>query len=215
MLSIFRDLPDWSVGALLAAAGWFALCYAALAPRVLEQEMETKVTPSCVATLRAQEAGAIDAKIARMKEAAEGDLRREKARLQSKDRRLADLEAEALAAQMALDMVKGSPLGQLFPIPAIPGIDPAKIARQRSAVREELAGLKLPGFHIPPVPDAEVLKICACAAADAIGGQQTAIALHLTSFRLWTPDELKSLGSDITKALTGNQCGPKPWENRL
>lgn len=215
MLSLLRDIPDWGVGALAAGVSWFAICHSTLAPRVLDQEIETKVTPSCVAALRTQEAGAIDAKIARMKEAAQYDLAQERRRLESEDRRLANVFAEAKAVEMATEMFNDSALGQLIDIPTIPSIGSEAVEKKRSAIPEELSGLKLPEFHIPPVPDAEVLKTCACATADAIGGQQTAIAIHLASFRIWTPDEIKTLGSDVTKALAGNQCGPKPWESRV
>ncbi|MEM9840247.1 MAG: hypothetical protein AAF830_13970 [Pseudomonadota bacterium] len=215
MLSIIRDLPDWVSGSAVAVGVWGVICYSTLAPRVLEQEIDTKVTPSCVAALRTQEKGAIDAKIARMKEAAEYDLAQERRRLESEDRRLASVFAEAKAVEMATEMFNDSALGQLIDIPTIPSIGSEAVEKKRSAIRDELSGLKLPEFHILPVPDAEVLNTCACATADAIGGQQTAIAIHLASFRIWTPDEIKTLGSDVTKVLAGNQCGPKPWESRV
>ncbi|MEM1379507.1 MAG: hypothetical protein AAGH41_02675 [Pseudomonadota bacterium] len=211
MLSILRDIPDWGVGVLAASGTWYGVCHSVLADRVLQSDVDARVTPSCMATLRAQEADAIDAKIAHLKRNAEYELGRERDRLRTEDRRLLSLQGEAQAVEMTTQMINQSSLGMLFQIPDL-GISADVVQERRDRLQDQMDRLKIPEFTIPPVPDAEVLKTCACATADAIGGKRTAYAISLATFRIWEPDEIKRLGSDVTKVLSGGQCGPKPWE---
>lgn len=211
MLSILKDMPDWMVGTMMAGGAWFGICHSVLAERAMGDDIDQRVTPSCVATLRAEEAKAIDARVERLTKNAMRDLERQRDGLVSEDNRLLEQEQEIRAVNQSIELMNKSPLGQLMHFPDM-GLNPEMIARRRASIQRQITALKLPTFDIPPVPDAAVLKTCACATADAMGSKQSAYAISLATFRIWNPEEIKTFGADVTKSLSTDVCGPKPWE---
>ncbi len=214
MINFIKDLPDPVVGCAAAGAAWFGVCYAFLAERAMNNDLEEDVYPVCIAQLDDEQTIAIDEAVRRAAEKAESARSQAMRELRERQSELAEARNQLSYYESMRRMYRDSGLGDLFPIPDIdvPTVDEVD-AMQRN-VSERMQALNIPiNIDYPRVPKPELLKRCACAATTAVAGKRTSYSISLASFRLVSPSDVSSLKSDVSQAVNLDICGQKPWEN--
>lgn len=205
MLSFFRDLPDGALGLMVALALHFGLCYVVLAPRAMEAQLESEVTPVCTASLSAEQDRALS-------EAQQEDAQtRSRARLE-----LGRLETQLNAFQQVSDLYRQSGINDLL---GSFGVSTQTVSSEEiAALRRQAEGLRsilnrAPDFSALQASATELLQTCTCAALQAAAGKRTSYAISLATFRLVEPDDVSGVTDATLRAAGGSSCGELPWRN--
>jgi hypothetical protein len=213
MMGLLRELPDWSVGVLLGGAAWFAVSYIFLAPRALTGELESEIYPACFAKLEADQDRAIErattdalTKAKYMKESLLREIKTHEADIQAMEQKLFFYEE-------LKRIYDETDLGAFMPLPNI-GVSSSSLKAKKLAIEALIEKLDQP-FNVvfPRAPSADLVKTCACAAAQAIAGQQMNYAVSMASFRLLSPTDISSVKQTVAENLNMNSCGIPNWKN--
>lgn len=216
MIGALTNLPDWATGASIAALGWFGVCYAELAPRVLEADIKQDAIPKCVQMIEAEQDRELDRArqdLTRQREVRLEQLQNEVRRAAS---RLREMESTLAQWRAYQNMMHGSGLGGLFQMPdmgaALPTEADIEAARsQVAAAREALANV--PDIELPRMPSAEIAETCTCAALQTLSGERKNYAISLASFRLISPGDVSAAQNQMSQIVRWNGCGEKPWRH--
>ncbi|MEO1015185.1 MAG: hypothetical protein AAFX08_08355 [Pseudomonadota bacterium] len=214
MIGLLRDLPDWSTGAMMGGVAWFGIAYGVLAPRAMQFDQERDIVPSCMETLRETEGVAIDRAVKRRIEDAEFESRELRRKLNNRLDELREARIELLSYDMLKSSLCGSGICDLLPMkmPEVGfGID--DVDQEIGEIKDRLSTLRAPDISIPRVPETEVLQTCACAAGTVLAGKKTSYALSLASFRVFSPEDVGTMKSELARTLRMDACGIPAWED--
>lgn len=213
MIGWIKDLPDWSIGALLGGAAWYGVSYAALAPRAMENDLVSEVYPACMAQLGADQESALSKAEDRKRSDAEYERKEALKTLHKREADLSEMKTQLSYYNSMRRTYRDSGLGALIPLPQVEVPSAADIERSENALRKQRAALKLPiVINLPRAPSAALMKTCSCAALQALTGARSDYAVSMASFRLIAPTDVSSLKQDVAQVIRVKSCGDHPWE---
>ena len=214
MIGFLKDLPDWSVGALLGGAAWFSVGYAVLAPRAMENDLVADVYPDCVAQLEEEQEHTLSRAEDRARRNAKYETEDAMRTLRARASELHQKRIELRYYHEAKRGLCSTGICELMPM-ALPEVNLSvdDIDRELSVIRKKTAALDVPfDIELPRAPSEELLKTCYCAAMQALAGKRTNYAISMASFRLISPTEISSVKQGVAEALRLKSCGTQPWE---
>lgn len=203
MLSIVRDLPDGAIGLAIAGVFHFGFCYTVLAPRAMEAQLQSEVTPVCTASLSAEQDRALA-------EAEQNDAQaRSRAQLE-----LGRLETQLNAFEQVAGLYEQSGMNDLF---GAFGVSTQSVSgAEIDAIRARAEGMRAildrsPDFSHLQASAGELLQTCSCAALHAAAGKRTGYAVSLATFRLVQPDDVLGVTDATMRAVGNSACGELAW----
>ena len=206
MIGPLKDMPDYMIGAALAGIGWFGFCYAELAPRALDDELQNDIYPACVAQLEDEQERYVHAEESRLMSEAKRARDKTLKELERQQLKLAQFEqVKGLYDQSGLtDLMRGF------------GVNVPMSKEQSRTLRRKIRRMKmemrdLPAITLPRTPSADLMKTCTCAGLQAATGLKTGYAISLASFRVVPPTATETLKTKISNITQTNICGDKPW----
>lgn len=209
------DLPDFAVGGVMAASVWFGACYAVLAPRAMDNDLETDIYPACKAQLGDEQDKRIETAVKRLREDAEDAKSYAVNEIERKLRDLQQSKIELEGYEILRKTYCGTGICDLIPM-TMPdlGYSMDDLVRREKRLLARLSEVNIPvNISLPKVPSAALLERCTCAAQTLLTGKRTDYAMSLASFRMIDPKSITGFKSSVAKVAKTDTCGAVPWEN--